>query len=55
MRQQVQLMAQAVPGETIIKFGRKWKARNVVPGSGPPTYIVDTSTTPVTPAPSSNS
>jgi len=48
-------MAQAVPGETIIKFGRKWKARNVDPTSGPPTYIIDTSTLPITSAPSTNS
>jgi hypothetical protein len=48
-------MAQAVPGETITKFGRKWKARNVDPTLGPPTYIVDTSRTPVSPSPSSNS
>jgi len=47
-------MAQAVPGETIIKFGRKWKARNVDAAVGPPTYIVDTSRTPVQPSPSSN-
>ena len=48
-------MAQAVPGETIIKFGRKWKARNVDQSSGRPTYIVDTSRTPIQPAPSSDS
>lgn len=54
MRQQDQQMAQAVPGETIIQFGRKWKARNVDPTSGPPTYIVDTSRTPVQPAPKNN-
>ena len=47
-------MTQAVPGETIIEFGRKWKARNVNASEGPPTYIVDTSRTPVTPSPSSN-
>jgi len=45
-------MAQAVPGETIIKFGRKWKARNVDITKGPPTYIVDTSTAPIQSSPS---
>ena len=48
-------MAQAVPGETIIKFGRKWKARNVDPTKGPSTYIVDTSILPVEPASQNNS